>query len=119
MFARLAKIPPPLQIPPSRARRQFALRLAQRKAELEGKTNSDDGDEGEKTQEQEEREGHQRFAKMFEDIESDSDDGSLGGIEDEIVGRLDVEGRSSPEKERKAEGGGQDKKDDGENVVVV
>ena len=56
---------------------------------------------------------------MFEDIESDSDDGSLGGIEDEIVGRLDVEGRSSPEKERKAEGGGQDKKDDGENVVIV
>jgi hypothetical protein len=113
-----AKIPPPLQIPPSRARRQFALRLAQRKAELEGKTNDDgDDDEDEKTQEQEEREGHQRFAKMFEDIESDSDDGSLGSIEDDIVGRLDVEGRSSPGKERKPEGGASSKKSEGGNVA--
>lgn len=114
-----AKIPPPLQIPPSRARRQFALRLAQRKAELEGR-NNDDGDDNqsEKTQEQEEREGHQRFAKMFEDIESDSDDGSLGSLEDEIVGRLDVEGRSSPERERKPDATAS-KKDDGDNVVVV
>ncbi len=102
-----AKIPPPLQIAPSRARRQFALRLAQRKAELEGKQNTDSGDDdqGEMTQEQEERAGHQRFAKMFEDIESDSDEGSLGSIEDEIVGKLDVEGRSSPEKERKPDAG--------------
>lgn len=57
---------------------------------------------------------------MFEDIESDSDDGSLGSLEDEIVGRLDVEPRSlSPEKERKPEGGASDKKDDGQNVVVL
>ena len=56
---------------------------------------------------------------MFEDIESDSDDGSLGSIEDEIVGRLDVESKLSPGKERKPEGGGRDKKDDGDNVVVV
>lgn len=116
-----AKIPPPLQIAPSRARRQFALRLAQRKAELEGKNNPDAGDEdqSEMTQEQEEREGHQRFAKMFEDIESDSDEGSLGSIEDEIVGKLDVEGRSSPEKERKLEAGVSKKKDGGDQVVVV
>ena len=117
-----AKIPPPLQIPPSRARRQFALRLAQRKAELEGsqKNDNDDGDDqSEKTQEQEEREGHQRFAKMFEDIESDSDEGSLGSIEDEIVGRLDVEGRTSPQNERKPEASASNKKDDGEGMVVV
>lgn len=56
---------------------------------------------------------------MFEDIESDSDDGSLGSIEDEIVGRLDVEGRSSPGKERKPEGGASSKKSEGDNVVVV
>jgi hypothetical protein len=56
---------------------------------------------------------------MFEDIESDSDDGSLGSIEDEIVGKLDVEGRSSPGKEQKPEGGASDKKADGDNVVVV
>lgn len=55
---------------------------------------------------------------MFEDIESDSDDGSLGSIEDEIVGRLDVEGRSSPGKERKPDPAASDK-DDGDNVVVV
>lgn len=118
-----AKIPPPLQIPPSRARRQFALRLAQRKAEQEGKNTDegDDDDQNEKTQEQEEREGHQRFARMFEDIESDSDEGSLGSIEDEIIGRLDVEGRSSPGKERKPEAGTAAAKKDGEggNVVVV
>jgi hypothetical protein len=87
---------------------------------MEGKTNDGgDDDENEKTQEQEEREGHQRFAKMFEDIESDSDDGSLGSIEDEIVGRLDVEGRSSPGKERKPEVGASSKKSEGDNVVVV
>ena len=117
-----AKIPPPLQILPSRARRQFALRLAQRKAEQEGKNTDegDDDDQNEKTQEQEEREGHQRFARMFEDIESDSDEGSLGSIEDEIIGRLDVEGRSSPGKERKPEAGtAAAKKGGGGNVVVV
>lgn len=58
---------------------------------------------------------------MFEDIESDSDDGSLGSIEDEIIGRLDVEGRSSPGKERKPEAGtsAAKKEGDGGNVVVV
>lgn len=86
---------------------------------MEGKTDDGDDDDNEKTQEQEEREGHQRFAKMFEDIESDSDDGSLGSIEDEIVGRLDVEGRSSPGKERKPEAGASSKKSEGDNVVVV
>lgn len=115
-----AKVPPPLQIPPSRARRQFARRLAQRKAELEGKNIDDGGDHEQsgKTQEQEEREGHERFAKMFEDIESDSDDGSLGSIEDEFVGRLDIEGRLSPGKEQKPDTTAS-KKGDGDNVVVV
>jgi hypothetical protein len=87
---------------------------------MEGKTSDDgDDDEDEKTQEQEEREGHQRFAKMFEDIESDSDDGSLGSIEGEIVGRLDVEGRSSPGKEPNPESDASSKKSEGDNVVVV
>jgi hypothetical protein len=56
---------------------------------------------------------------MFEDIESDSDDGSLGSIEDEIVGRIDVEGRSSPEKERRREGGNPEKDGDKGNRIVV
>lgn len=56
---------------------------------------------------------------MFEDIESDSDDGSLGSIEDDIVGRLDVEGRSSPREERKPEGDASSKKSEGDNVLVV
>jgi SIT4-associating protein SAP185/190 len=38
-------MPPPLQIPPSRARRQFAARLAQRKAELEASQKGDDDDD--------------------------------------------------------------------------
>ncbi|KZM28487.1 sporulation-induced protein [Ascochyta rabiei] len=118
-----SKIPPPLQVPPSRARRQFALRLAQRKAELEGSQQNDDdaGDDldDEKTQEQEEREGYQRLRRMFDDIESDSDDGSLSSVEGEIVGRLDVEVRPSPEKERKPEGSRIPKLDDDDNVVVL
>ncbi|KAJ4351085.1 hypothetical protein N0V95_004132 [Ascochyta clinopodiicola] len=56
---------------------------------------------------------------MFEDIESDSDDGSLSSIEDEIVGRLDVEGRLSPEKERKPEGSRTQKQDNEDNVAVL
>ena len=103
--------PPPLQIPPSRARRQFALRLAQRKAQLQS-TNAAEEDPDDpsapKTQEQEEREGHQRFARMFEGIEDSSDDDSLhsmegvGDDEESMVGRIEVEGmevgqRGSPE----------------------
>lgn len=86
---------------------------------MEGKTNDGDDDDDGKTQEQEEREGHERFAKMFEDIESDSDEGSLGSIEDEIVGRLDVEGRPSPGKERNLEAESSSKKNEGDNAVVV
>lgn len=56
---------------------------------------------------------------MFEDIESDSDDGSLGSIEDEIVGKLDIEGRSSPGKERNPDVTSPGKRDNRENVVVV
>ena len=115
-------IPPPLQIPPSRARRQFALRLAQRKAQLES-TNAAEEDPDDpsapKTQEQEEREGHQRFARMFEGIDDSSDDDSLhsmegvGDEEESIVGRIEVEGMEvgrrgsgSPEKEREKRGSG-------------
>jgi hypothetical protein len=90
------KAPAPLQIPPSRARRQFALRLAQRKAQLESSRDDtkDDADEG-KTQEQEEREGHQRFAKMFEGIDDSSDDETLnaGEGDEEGSGPIEVEGK--------------------------
>ena len=41
-------IPAPLQIPPSRARRQFAMRLAQRKKEKEEAANA--GDHAEETE---------------------------------------------------------------------
>ncbi|KAF2025839.1 SAPS-domain-containing protein [Setomelanomma holmii] len=97
------KVPPPLQIPPSRARRQFALRLAQRKAQLEStreqEEDPEDADVG-KTQEQEEREGHQRFARMFEGIDDSSDDESLNSLEgagededDQVAGPIEVEGK--------------------------
>ena len=56
---------------------------------------------------------------MFEDIESDSDEGSSGSLEDEIVGRLDVEGPSTADKEQKPGESRSDKKDDGYNGVVV
>ncbi|KAL1794546.1 hypothetical protein ACET3X_007967 [Alternaria dauci] len=135
-------VPPPLQIPPSRARRQFALRLAQRKAQLEStreaEEDPDDPSAPEKTQEQEEREGHQRFARMFEGIEDSSDDDSLHSIEglgdDEeiILGRIEVEGQevgrrspvkvASPEKvgspELERRGGGEDGKEEKGRVVV-
>lgn len=99
------------------------MRLAQRKAELEGSQRNDDETgnkhDSEKTQEQEEREGHQRLRRMFDDTASDSDEGSSGSLEDEIVGRLDVEDRSNPEEEQEPEGSGSDKKDDGYNMVIV
>ncbi|CAN9081824.1 unnamed protein product [Alternaria alternata] len=134
--------PPPLQIPPSRARRQFALRLAQRKAQLEStreaEEDPDDPSAPGKTQEQEEREGHQRFARMFEGIEDSSDDDSLhsmegvGDDEENILGRIEVEGQevgrrspvkvASPEKvgspELERRGSGDDGKEDGSRVVV-
>ena len=101
-------VPPPLQIPPSRARRQFAIRLAQRKAQLdatrEKEVDPDDPDAG-KTQEQEEREGHQRFARMFEGIDDSSDDESLNSHEgaaddeEEVVGRIEVEGKEVGQRE--------------------
>jgi SIT4-associating protein SAP185/190 len=76
-----SSVPPPLQVPPSRARRQFALRLAQRKAQLESTREQEEDPENPgspKTQEQEEREGHQRFARMFEGIDDSSDDENEG-----------------------------------------
>ncbi|CAO2655596.1 Nn.00g043990.m01.CDS01 [Neocucurbitaria sp. VM-36] len=101
------KVPPPLQVPPSRARRQFALRLAQRKAQLESTREQEDDPEGADapiTQEQEEREGHQRFARMFEGIDDSSDDESLGSIEgggdeEEVVGPIEVEGQEVGKRE--------------------
>lgn len=67
-------IPPPLQIIPgnsnSRARRQFAARLAQRRAEMEAMTRSeggdgaeDDGDEADMEGEGEEEGKGQRMAR--------------------------------------------------------
>jgi hypothetical protein len=89
-------MPPPLQIPPSRARRQFAARLAQRKALLEQSKelgdNDNDTDEdnkvSEETQKKEVKEGHERFAKMFEGIEDSSseDEGDVADLEGEQSG---------------------------------
>lgn len=42
-----SNIPPPLQVQPSRARRQFALRLAQRKREMEAAARAQEAEEGE------------------------------------------------------------------------
>jgi hypothetical protein len=91
-------MPPPLQIPPSRARRQFAARLAQRKALLEqskdlgdNDNDNDDDEDGkvsEETQKKEVKEGHERFAKMFEGIEDSSseDEGDVADLEGEQDG---------------------------------
>ena len=137
MILQQPNIPPPLQIPPSRARRQFALRLAQRKAQLESARDVEEDPNdpsAPKTQEEEEREGHQRFARMFEGIEDSSDDDSLHSIEgmgddeDSIVGRIEVEGQEvgsrspqkfgSPEKDR-AGSVGVERKDSGESEQSV
>jgi len=88
-------IPQPLQVAPSRARRQFAMRLAQRRAELESTREQEDDVEGvdvRADQEREVKEGHERFARMFEGIDdssSDEEDGSMGGEgeEGEEIGR--------------------------------
>jgi SIT4-associating protein SAP185/190 len=123
------KVPPPLQIPPSRARRQFALRLAQRKAQLESTRDQEDDPEQEsdlaKAQEQEEREGHQRFARMFEGIDDSSDDESLNSYEGEDehgagaggagVGRIEVEGKEVGRKESADE----EEKKEGESTKMV
>lgn len=72
------QMPPPLQIPPSRARRQFAARLAQRKAELaatkEEEADEDEGKGGmEVPGERKETEGGaERFSNLFEGIEDTS-----------------------------------------------
>ncbi len=132
-----SKVPPPLQVQPSRARRQFALRLAQRKAQLESTREQEDDPEDPdafKTQEQEEREGHQRFARMFEGIDDSSDEEDLGDIEgigeeDDILGRIDIgagkdvlaageshvhQSREGTDKEE-----GEEKEGEGESKVVV
>ncbi|KAL1594595.1 sporulation-induced protein [Paraconiothyrium brasiliense] len=95
-------VPPPLQIPPSRARRQFAMRLAQRKAELKTTRESeDDPDDVQESQEREVREGHERFKRLFEGMDSSDEEGEGG----------DDEG--SPEREKEKSGKG-----DEEGVVV-
>lgn len=126
--------PAPLQIPPSRARRQFALRLAQRKAALESIRDQEVDLEGdEEAQEREVKEGHERFAKMFEGIDdssSDSDgDEAEGGSalsaaaandEAEIVGKVDLD-EDEPEPYRGVgdEGGAGTGKAKEEGVVVI
>jgi hypothetical protein len=99
-------MPPPLQIAPSRARRQFAARLAQRKALLEqskelGANENDDKEDGqvsEETQKKEVKEGHERFAKMFEGIEDSSseDEGDIADLEgEEGDKKIDVKARDA------------------------
>jgi hypothetical protein len=99
-------MPPPLQIAPSRARRQFAARLAQRKALLEqskelGANENDDKEDGqvsEETQKKEVKEGHERFAKMFEGIEDSSseDEGDIADFEgEEGDKKIDVKARDA------------------------
>lgn len=109
-------IPPPLQIPPSRARRQFAMRLAQRKAQLESTREQEEDVEGdEETQEREVKEGHERFARMFEGIEDSSSEEDGGDDDDaEIGGR--VQGLQLSGVEKTEGGKGKEKK---EGVVVV
>jgi len=131
----LPKIPQPLQIPPSRARRQFALRLAQRKAQLEStreqeedpESTTHDDDDPAKAIEQEEREGHQRFARMFEGIDDSSDDESLGSFEglgerDEgVVGGAGGEAGETKGEQEGSSGGcpkSKEGKDDSERIVV-
>ncbi|KAF1939442.1 hypothetical protein EJ02DRAFT_424839 [Clathrospora elynae] len=127
-FSLQPNAPPPLQIPPSRARRQFAMRLAQRKAQLETTREAEedpDDPSAPKTQEQEEREGHQRFARLFSGIDDSSDDESLNSIDagdedDSMLGRTEVEGmeieRRSPEKSGEA---GEEGEGKGSRIVVV
>lgn len=106
-------IPPPLQIPPSRARRQFAMRLAQRKAELDATRElEDDVGEMQGQQEREVQEGHERFKRLFEGMDSSDDDD-----DDDESGHTGSEGEvDSPKKmddEKKED------KEDEEGVVVV
>lgn len=89
--------PPPLQIPPSRARRQFAARLAQRKAALEAANRerdistepSDTFEEGLIASPEEARldepkgkesgkGGPERFSNLFSGDSSDEDDEGKG-----------------------------------------
>lgn len=81
-------IPAPLSIPPSRARRQFAMRLAQRKAELESARDREEEPEGgvgpEGVQEREVREGHERFKRLFEGMDSSDEEGE-GDVEEREV----------------------------------
>lgn len=101
-------IPPPLQIPPSRARRQFAMRLAQRKAELDATRElEDDVDESQGQQEREVREGHERFKRLFEGMDSSDEEGG----ETESESDVDSPPKMHPEK--------RGTKDDEEGVVVV
>lgn len=124
-------MPPPLQIPPSRARRQFAARLAQRKAELEASNKEEgEGDEdeddvaegsasgvgggdpasdvggigGQRGLSKKEGEGNaERFSGLFEGIESDSDEEEEGGDYGEEQGGDYGEGEGSGGEKEKGE----------------
>ncbi|KAH7135811.1 hypothetical protein B0J11DRAFT_502620 [Dendryphion nanum] len=94
-------MPPPLQIPPSRARRQFAARLAQRKAELEANQNDNNDGEGDVGEEKKEgcggersKESRERFKALFEDIDDDSSD-EEGVASGSGVGDLGVDPESA------------------------
>ncbi|KAF2200312.1 hypothetical protein GQ43DRAFT_472817 [Delitschia confertaspora ATCC 74209] len=92
---------PPLQTPPSRARRQFAARLAQRKALMEASAKeTDEGvDENEPTESNNKEAGsihsakgigkygsraHERFSNLLQGIDDSSS--SSSGSDDQEVG---------------------------------
>jgi len=80
-----------------------------------------------KTQEQEEREGHQRFARMFEGIDDSSDDDESlnsyegageGEEEDQVAGRIEVEGVEVGREEQDT-GKGREESKEKEKAIVV
>lgn len=86
--SKLPTMPPPLQIPPSRARRQFAARLAQRKALLEAtREQEDDVEDIEEEIRKEERANHERFSNIFEEIDDDSSEDDAGIEEGDVVSK--------------------------------
>jgi hypothetical protein len=108
-------VPPPLQVPPSRARRQFAARLAQRRAEKQAAQEAADGDDEDDNDNENEdfsilspnsesdvtkkspltggEGGSGRFSRMFEGIEDSSD-------EDDELGAGIRGGKSKRDRER-------------------
>ncbi|KAF2110541.1 hypothetical protein BDV96DRAFT_650659 [Lophiotrema nucula] len=86
-------MPPPLQIPPSRARRQFAARLAQRKALLEATREQEEDPEAglnEDERKRSKRDGQGKFSGIFEGIDDDEEEDEGG--EGSSSGEEGVEG---------------------------